>query len=187
MLAPDTSINLLQPMTYRNGLKESSLITELPSVSDRSITVGHVSNRPARDRRAPLLILRKKELSYYLWNNKLITSIHLMKILRLQRQRQYLLLRQIEFQKPNSQSHFQAQRDIGPVKVTSTCRTRKTSQPLIIRPFTTPESLELSKIHLKETKKSLNKGTKSGGEALVKGYDLNPDSGDETRHLTSQV
>lgn len=80
-----------------------------------------------------------------------------MKILRLQRQRQYLLLRQIEFQKPISQSHFQAQRDIGPVKVTSTCRTRKTSQPLIIRPFTTPESLELSKIHLKETKKSLNK------------------------------
>jgi len=48
-----------------------------------------------------------------------------MKILRLQRQRQYLLLRQIEFQKPISQSHFQAQRDIGPVKVTSTCRTRK--------------------------------------------------------------
>jgi hypothetical protein len=26
--------------------------------------VGHVSDRPARDRRAPLLILRKKELSY---------------------------------------------------------------------------------------------------------------------------
>ncbi|CDP20982.1 unnamed protein product [Coffea canephora] len=74
-------------MTYRNGLKESSLITELLPVSDRSITVGHVSNRPARDRRAPLLILRKKELSYYLLNNKLITSIHLMKILRLQRQR----------------------------------------------------------------------------------------------------
>ncbi|KAI3667107.1 hypothetical protein L6452_42154 [Arctium lappa] len=84
VVTPDTSINLLQPMTYRNGLKESSLITESPP--------------------------------------------------------------------------------------------RKTSQPLIIRPFTTPESLELSKIHLKETKKSLNKGTESGGEALVKGYDLNPDS-----------
>lgn len=108
-------------MTYRNGLKESSLITELPSVSDRSITVGHVSNRPARDRRTPLLILRKKELSYYLLN------IHLMKILRLQRQKQdpLLRLRQIKFKKPISQSHFQAQRDIGPVKVTSTCRTHK--------------------------------------------------------------
>lgn len=100
VLAPDTSINLLQPMTYRNGLKESPLITELPSVSDRSITVGHVSNRPARDRRAPLLILRKKELSYYLLNNKLITSIHLMKILRLQRQRKTSYCDKSSFKSP---------------------------------------------------------------------------------------
>jgi len=35
-----------------------------PPGSDRSFTVGHVSARPARDGRAPLLILRNSELSY---------------------------------------------------------------------------------------------------------------------------
>lgn len=40
-----------------NERKLAHNITELPSVNDRSITVGNVSNRPARDIRAPLLFL----------------------------------------------------------------------------------------------------------------------------------